>query len=63
MLADKTDAASPLPVLVVIHCESYETGTGNAYDGTVMAAQMRVMVITINFRLGPLGEWGKVRAG
>jgi len=47
---------SLLPVVVLIHSETYEIGTGNAYDGSVMAAQMRVIVVTINFRLGVLGE-------
>ena len=39
-----------------VHCESYTTGTGNAYDGSVLAAFGRVVVVTVNFRLGVLGK-------
>ena len=45
-----------LPVVVFVHGESYEIGTGNAYDGSVMAAFGRVIVVTFNYRLGILGE-------
>ena len=39
-----------------VHGESYDFGTGNAYDGSVMAAYGQVVVITINYRLGVFGE-------
>jgi len=45
-----------LPVVVFIHGETYEVGTGNAYDGSVMAAFGNVVVVTINYRLGVLGK-------
>jgi len=44
-----------LPVVVFVHGESYELGTGNAYDGSVMAAYGHVIVVTLNYRLGVLG--------
>ncbi|ESO11392.1 hypothetical protein HELRODRAFT_91427 [Helobdella robusta] len=44
-----------LPVLLFVHGESLETGTGNAYDGSVMAAAGNIMVITLNYRLGVFG--------
>ena len=44
-----------LPVVVFIHGESFDYGTGNAYDGSVMAAVGHVIVVTLNYRLGPLG--------
>ncbi|ELT99093.1 hypothetical protein CAPTEDRAFT_228965 [Capitella teleta] len=44
-----------LPVVVYIHGETYEIGTGNAYDGSVMAAFGHVIVVTLNYRLGVLG--------
>ena len=50
---NETDA---LPVVLFIHGESYEFGSGNAYDGSVLAAFGKVIVITFNYRLGPLGE-------
>ncbi|KAJ8915609.1 hypothetical protein NQ315_003393, partial [Exocentrus adspersus] len=47
---------SPLPCLVYVHGESYEWNSGNPYDGTVLASAGRVIVVTINFRLGVLGS-------
>ncbi|XP_045200613.2 neuroligin-4, Y-linked-like isoform X2 [Mercenaria mercenaria] len=44
-----------LPVMIFIHGESYEVGTGNAYDGSVLASYGGVIVITVNYRLGVLG--------
>ncbi|KAK3589980.1 hypothetical protein CHS0354_035006 [Potamilus streckersoni] len=44
-----------MPVMIFIHGESYEIGTGNAYDGSVLASYGRVIVITVNYRLGVLG--------
>jgi neuroligin len=38
-----------------IHGESYDFGTGNAYDGSILAAYGQVIVITINYRLGVFG--------
>ena len=39
-----------------VHCENYISGTGNAYDGSVLAAFGHVVVVTVNFRLGVLGK-------
>lgn len=44
------------PVLVFIHGESYEWNSGNPYDGTVLATYGGLVVVTINYRLGVLGE-------
>ncbi|XP_031785233.1 neuroligin-4, Y-linked isoform X3 [Nasonia vitripennis] len=43
------------PVLVFIHGESYEWGSGNTYDGSVLASYTDQIVITLNYRLGVLG--------
>ena len=43
------------PVMVFIHGGSYEEGSGNRYDGKVLAT-FGVVVVTINYRLGELGE-------
>ncbi|CAL4113488.1 unnamed protein product, partial [Meganyctiphanes norvegica] len=43
------------PVLLYIHGESFSWGAGSLYDGSVLAAYARVVVVTINYRLGPLG--------
>jgi len=45
------------PVLVFIHGESYEWNSGNPYDGTVLATYGGLVVVTINYRLGVLGEY------
>ena len=45
-----------LPVLVFIHGESYEWNSGNPYDGSVLAAYGNVVVVTLNYRLGVLGN-------
>ena len=44
------------PVLVYIHGESFSWGAGSLYDGSVLAAYGRVVVVTVNYRLGPLGK-------
>lgn len=49
------DGARSLPVLVFVHGESYDMGSGNAYDASVLALAGRLVVITLNYRLGILG--------
>uniref|UniRef100_H3DAH1 Carboxylesterase type B domain-containing protein n=1 Tax=Tetraodon nigroviridis TaxID=99883 RepID=H3DAH1_TETNG len=44
------------PVMVYIHGGSYMEGTGNMIDGSILASYGNVIVITINYRLGVLGE-------
>lgn len=44
------------PVIVFVHGESYEWSSGNPYDGSVLANYGGVVVVTINYRLGILGE-------
>ncbi|KAK4880718.1 hypothetical protein RN001_008864 [Aquatica leii] len=43
------------PVMVYIHGESYEWNSGNPYDGSVLATYGKVVVVTLNFRLGVFG--------
>ena len=45
-----------MATLVYIHGESFEWNSGNLYDGTVLAAHSKIIVVTINFRLGVLGK-------
>ncbi|XP_054709023.1 neuroligin-4, X-linked-like [Uloborus diversus] len=47
--------SGPVPVIVFIHGESYEWNAGNPYDGSVLASYGKVVVVTVNFRLGVLG--------
>jgi len=44
-----------LSLLVLVHGESYTIGSGNAYDASVLAAAGRLIVVTLNYRLGVLG--------
>lgn len=44
------------PVMVYIHGGSYVEGTGNMMDGSVLASYGHVIVVTVNYRLGVLGE-------
>jgi para-nitrobenzyl esterase len=45
----------PRPVYVWIHGGAFVGGSGNPYDGSAMARTHRVVVVTINYRLGVLG--------
>ncbi|MER7273777.1 carboxylesterase family protein [Dactylosporangium sp. NPDC000244] len=54
---------APRPVLVWIHGGAGGSGAANQYDGTALARQGDLVVVTINYRLGPLAqvdvaEWG-----
>jgi para-nitrobenzyl esterase len=43
------------PVLVWIHGGGFTAGGANEYDGRVLSRQGDVVVVTINYRLGPFG--------
>ncbi|XP_064606295.1 neuroligin-2-like [Liolophura sinensis] len=47
--------AASMPVLVYIHGGSNEYGMGGMFHGTVLASWTDVVVVTLNYRLGPLG--------
>ena len=53
-VADVNDS-SLFPVVLFVHAETYDVGTGNAFDGSVLAAFGHLAVVTFNFRLGVLG--------
>ena len=55
----------PLPVMVWIHGGTFVTGAGSQpmFEGTEMASKGNVIVVTVNYRLGPFGflhlsPWG-----
>jgi para-nitrobenzyl esterase len=48
-------AAQPLPVFVWIHGGANLFGSGAEFDGSYLAAAHGLVVVTINYRLGPLG--------
>lgn len=37
--------------------ESYDWGSGAAFDGTILASVGRVIVVTLNYRLGLFGKY------
>ncbi|XP_068213967.1 carboxylesterase 5A-like [Palaemon carinicauda] len=43
------------PVVVFIQGESFEWGSSSLYDGSVLAALGKVIVVTLNYRIGILG--------
>ena len=43
------------PVLFWIHGGGYVSGSGRAYNGSVFVREHDVVVVTINYRMGPLG--------
>ncbi len=51
------------PVLVWIHGGGFEIGSGSFHDGTPFAAHGDVVVVTLNYRLGPLGFLHLVEPG
>lgn len=44
-----------LPVIVFIHGESYDWGTGNSFDATTLASTTNVVIVTLNYRVGLFG--------
>ena len=54
-----------LPVMVWIHGGGFEYGSGSEliYDGGLLAASHRVVVVTLNYRLGALGFLASPKAG
>jgi para-nitrobenzyl esterase len=45
----------PLPIVFWIHGGAFMTGGGADYDGAFLAAHGPAVIVTINYRLGPLG--------
>ena len=58
-------AATPLPVMFWIHGGGNTIGTGSTYDGSALASEQQVVVVSINYRLGVLGwlSHAALRAG
>ncbi|WP_299075083.1 carboxylesterase family protein [uncultured Paraglaciecola sp.] len=48
-------ADKKLPVMVWVHGGANRDGAGSMYDGSRLAAEQNVIVVSINYRLGPLG--------
>ncbi|XP_068213760.1 neuroligin-2-like [Palaemon carinicauda] len=54
----KDAAIMAYPVVVFFHGEYFEWGSSSLYDGSVLAALGKVIVVTLNYRLGILGLGG-----
>lgn len=54
-LAERESGSPGLPVMVWIHGGGNSIGSALVYDGSVLAAQERVIVVTIHYRLGVFG--------
>jgi len=52
-----SNSTSNLPVMFWVHGGSFASGTGNDYDGYKLATQGNVIVVSVNYRLGPLGSF------
>lgn len=48
-------SADPKPVIVWVHGGAFMAGSGDPYDGSALACEGDVVVVTINYRLGALG--------
>jgi para-nitrobenzyl esterase len=55
--APKAASSSPAPVMLWIHGGSFVIGSGGSpdYDGQALSEATGAVVVTINYRLGPLG--------
>jgi para-nitrobenzyl esterase len=55
--APKSAATEKKPVMIFLHGGGFVTGSGSwdTYEGTNLAARGDVVVVTINYRLGPFG--------
>ena len=45
-----------LPVLVMIHGGGLTTGAGDQHDGSLIVRTDHIIVVSINYRLGPFGS-------
>jgi para-nitrobenzyl esterase len=51
-------ASAPIPVMVWHHGGGFVSGSGNAFYGAYLARTANAVVVTVNYRLGPLGWLG-----
>lgn len=43
-------------MLVIVHGDEYGWGSGGPFNGTTLASYGQIIVVTINYRLGPFGQ-------
>lgn len=56
-----TNGGKKYPVLFFVHGGSYFNGMGAMFEGSMLSAS-GIVVVTINYRLGPLGELHLIHA-
>jgi para-nitrobenzyl esterase len=49
------ESSAPLPVMLWLHGGGFVNGSGNAFFSGLVAQTARAIIVTINYRLGPLG--------
>ena len=52
---DRRSRGGGLPVLVMIHGGGLTTGAGDQHDGSLIVTTDHIIVVSINYRLGPFG--------
>jgi len=55
MNPENVKTSAPMPVMLWIHGGSNVSGNADFYDPTALAFEHQVIVVTINYRLGPFG--------
>lgn len=55
-LMKSSSSTSLLPVVLFIHGDGFDIGTGAAFDGAIFASYTKSIVVTVNYRLGALGK-------
>ncbi|MEM7016791.1 MAG: carboxylesterase family protein, partial [Pseudomonadota bacterium] len=55
IFAPKTSVDKPMPTMLWIHGGANYLGRSNDYDGSYLASVHKVIVVTVNYRLGPFG--------
>jgi carboxylesterase type B len=60
--AGGSSGRSSVPVFFWIHGGGWTAGSGNDYDGTVLASGQNIIVVAINYRLGALGFFASEEA-
>ena len=55
VMSSESAAKTKLPVMLWIHGGGNSIGTSSSYDGSILATQENVIVVAVQYRLGPFG--------